>query len=71
MAGEFEAPVRVLTVAEHVDKIRFYGERLAGALTDATEAGVSQALILPQLVLIFRTNFGAIPPGISIPGVTE
>jgi hypothetical protein len=44
-------------------------KRLAETLRDASDAGVSHALILPQLMLVFREAFGAMPPGFQLPGM--
>lgn len=58
-----------LSPVEHVDRIKRRAAALAEALREANDAGVSPALILPQLMLIFRGQFGELPPGVQIPGV--
>jgi hypothetical protein len=55
--------------AERVERIRTLASALATELRDASDAGVSHAVILPQLVLIFRQVFGEMPPGFAIPGL--
>lgn len=65
-AGELEP---VLTQAEHVALVQSSARELAGRLRDATDAGVSHAIILPQLVLVFREVFGELPAGLSLPGL--
>jgi len=63
---------RLLTqqiVDEHLDRIRTDTARLSQTLKDASDAGVSPALILPQLVLVFREAFGEMPPGFTLPGM--
>lgn len=52
------------TPAEHVARVKQSAERLAADLVAASDAGVSHALILPQLVLVFREAFGDIPAGV-------
>lgn len=54
---------------EHLDAVKRDTDRLAATLREAADAGVSHALILPQLVLAFREAFGEMPAGFSIPGV--
>ena len=53
----------------HLDLIRSRTQALADCLREATEAGVPHALILPQLVLVFREAFGELPQGFALPGV--
>lgn len=58
-----------LTQADRVERVKRAAEVLAGELRDATDAGVSHAVILPQLVLVFRQVFGEMPAGFTIPGM--
>jgi hypothetical protein len=58
-----------LTSAEHLERITATATLLAGELRDASDAGVSHAIILPQLVLVFREAFGEMPAGLTIPGL--
>lgn len=44
---------------------------LASTLRDASDAGVSHALIVPQMMLVFRAVFGEMPAGVSIPGMPQ
>jgi hypothetical protein len=60
-----------LTPQEHLEAVKRDAAVLAVTLRDASDAGVSHALILPQLVLVFREAFGEIPAGMVIPGVTS
>lgn len=50
-----------LTADQHLERIKGHGRDLAAALSAASDAGVSPALILPQLMLIFRGQFGQPP----------
>ena len=61
----------VLSQAERIARIRAHAQQLAGELRDATDAGVSHAIILPQLMLVFREVFGELPAGMAIPGLPE
>lgn len=58
-----------MTPQEHLDAVKRDAAQLAETLRDASDAGVSHALILPQLVLVFREAFGEMPAGFAIPGV--
>jgi hypothetical protein len=58
-----------MTAQEHLEAVKRDAAALAETLRDASDAGVSHALILPQLVLVFREAFGEMPAGFSIPGV--
>lgn len=51
-----------LTPQEHLELVKESANELATRLRAASDAGVSPALILPQLMLIFRSSFGAPPP---------
>jgi hypothetical protein len=54
-----------MTPDEHLAQVKADADRLAATLVAASDAGVSQALLIPQLVLAFREAFGSeIPPGI-------
>jgi hypothetical protein len=53
--------------AEHLKRIEARATELADALRDASDAGVSHALILPRLVMVFRSAFGEPPPGFVMP----
>jgi hypothetical protein len=59
----------VLTPQQHLDAVKRDAAALAETLRDASDAGVSHALILPQLVLVFREAFGEMPPGFTLPGM--
>lgn len=48
--------------AEYVERVRREGAAFAELLRDASDAGVSHMIILPQLVLVFRQAFGEMPP---------
>ena len=58
-----------MTQNEWLDKVKDDATQLASTLRDASDAGVSHALVLPQLVLVFREVFGEMPAGLSIPGM--
>jgi hypothetical protein len=49
---------------QHLDDVRTHATALAEALRDASDAGVPHGLILPQLVQVFRTAFGEMPPNL-------
>lgn len=51
-----------MTPEERLNDVKVKAEALAVALRDASDAGVSHALVLPQLVLVFREAFGEMPP---------
>lgn len=58
-----------LSVQQHLAKVSADATRLAETLRDASDAGVPHALILPQLVLVFREAFGEMPAGFKLPGL--
>jgi hypothetical protein len=58
-----------LTQDEHLAEIRARCAELAVALREASDAGVSHALIIPQLMLVFRDAFGELPAGMTVPGL--
>jgi hypothetical protein len=58
-----------MTEQEWLDRVKAQATTLAETLRDASDAGVSHALILPQLVLVFREAFGEMPEGMQIPGM--
>ena len=58
-----------LTQQQHLDLVKARAGGLAEALRDASDAGVSHALILPALVLVFREAFGEMPAGFTLPGM--
>lgn len=60
-----------LTQADRISRIRDRATDLASELRDATDAGVSHAVILPQLLIVFREVFGEMPDGFSLPGMPE
>lgn len=62
MAEPVPAP---LTQQQHLEKIRADCGALATTLQEASDAGISHALILPQLVLVFRRAFGEMPAGLQ------
>lgn len=55
-----------------LERVKTDAATLATTLRDAADAGVSRALILPQLVLAFREAFGEMPPGFAamLPGAS-
>lgn len=61
------APER--TPQEWLELVDGQATELATTLRDASDAGVPHALVLPRLVLVFRTVFGEMPAGFSIPGL--
>lgn len=61
-------PVARSTVEAHLALVEQHAKTLADALRDASDAGVSHALILPRLVLVFREALGEMPQGFTIPG---
>jgi hypothetical protein len=58
-----------VTEQEHLELVTARASELAAALRDASDAGVSHALILPQLMIVFRETFGEPPSGWSLPGM--
>lgn len=56
-----------LTPEEHLRRLEDTVERFARELSEAQEANVSHALILPRLMLAFRRSFGEPPPGFVLP----
>lgn len=50
-----------LSAAEHVEAVKAHGQVFFAALRDASDAGVSHAILLPQLVLVYRQVFGSMP----------
>lgn len=52
------------TPQEHLERVKTLAGGLAVALRDASDAGVSHALILPQLIIVFREAFGEMPPNL-------
>jgi hypothetical protein len=67
--AECQEAAPVLTPQQHLEAVNRDATRLAETLVAANDAGVSHALILPQLVLVFRTAFGEMPAGFTIPGM--
>ena len=61
------APDKGLTPAEHLLEVKTQAARLCDALRDASEEGVSPALLLPALVTVFR-DAGMMPAG-GLPGL--
>jgi len=57
------------TAGDYIEEVKRDATRLANTLREASDAGVSHALILPQLVLVFREVFGEMPAGFTIPGM--
>ena len=49
-----------LSELEHVELVKEKAGDLCRALTEASDAGVSQALLLPELMVVFR-DFGMLP----------
>lgn len=60
-----------MTTQEHLAAVKRDAAQLAETLRDASDAGVSPALVLPQLVLVFREAFGEMPAGLVIPGLPQ
>jgi len=58
-----------MTHDEWLDKIDAEATALATTLRDASDAGVPHALVLPRLVLVFRTSFGEPPAGFVLPAL--
>jgi hypothetical protein len=56
-------------VNAYIERVKADATALAETLREASDAGVPTALILPQLVLVFRTSFGEMPAGFTIPGL--
>lgn len=54
-----------MTPQEHLDLVKRNATQLAESLRDASDAGVSHALILPQLIIVFREAFGEMPPNLA------
>lgn len=53
---------------DHLAHVEAKARQLADALSAASDAGVSPALIMPRLMLVFREAFGAMPAGFKLPG---
>lgn len=53
--------------AEWIAAIDAQARELAVTLREASDAGVSHALILPRLILVFRESFGEPPAGFQLP----
>lgn len=51
----------------HVVGLELAVEDFARRLTAAQDAGVSNAVLLPRMMLAFRRAFGEPPPGFSLP----
>lgn len=62
-----EAVPECFTVEEHVGRLEADIETFAVHLTEAQAAGVSQAIVLPRLLLAFRRSFGELPVGFAMP----
>lgn len=56
-------------VDAHIERVKRDATALAETLREVSDAGVPTALILPQLVLVFRSSFGEMPAGFTIPGL--
>lgn len=69
MAEVEPAAPAALSPQEHLAAVRRDATVLANTLRDASDAGLSHAVILPQLVLVFRQAFGEMPAGFTIPGM--
>lgn len=69
VSGPADNGTPALTPQQHLEQVRRDATALAETLRDASDAGVSHALILPQLVLVFRQAFGEMPAGFTIPGM--
>ncbi len=62
-------PAVVRSQEEWLAAIEEHTLALATLLRDASDAGVSHALVLPRLVLVFRQSFGEPPAGFVVPGL--
>ncbi len=51
--------------AYYLTRVQEDAGKLADTLRAATEAGVSHAVILPQLVIVFRDAFGEMPDAVG------
>lgn len=60
-----QVPAVPLTEQQHLARVIRQARVFAVVLQQASEAGVSHALILPQLMLVFRTSFGAPPANMA------
>ena len=58
----YDQPGGTMTPDAHIAAIREAAQHLAEAITAATAADVSQALILPELLAVFRES-GLVPDG--------
>lgn len=58
-----------MSADEYLERVKRDASTLAVTLREASDAGVSHALILPQLMLVFREAFGELPAGMSFPGM--
>jgi hypothetical protein len=58
-----------LDAEQHVRRLEADIEVFARHLTEAQEAGVSHAIILPRMMLAFRRSFGDVPlpGGLTLP----
>lgn len=59
----------VVSDEERVRELEELVAHFAERLTAAQEAGVSQALLLPRLMLAFRQSFGEPPAGFALPAL--
>ena len=53
----------------HLARVKEQADMFAVTLRDAADAGVPQAVIIPQLMLAFQAAFGKLPAGLTIPGL--
>lgn len=56
-----------LTAEEHVARLERDVAEFARHLSEAQEAGVSHAVLLPRMMLAFRASFGEVPAGFVMP----
>lgn len=67
--NEVATPAPALSPQQWLERVKRDATVLAETLREASDAGVSHAIILPQLVLVFRQSFGEIPEGFQVPGM--
>ena len=60
----YDQPGGHMTPDAHIAAIRDAAQKLAEAITAATAADVSQALILPELLAVFRES-GLVPDNMT------
>ena len=56
-----------MTPEEHIARLERDVADFARHLSEAQDAGVSHAVLLPRMMLAFRANFGEAPAGFTMP----